>query len=49
MAPLEFFDCEKFPIRSRAVGTVTVTGSVGVIVCGFSIEKKKNALFRNKT
>ena len=29
-------DCEKFPMRSSAVGTVTVTGSVGVIVCGFS-------------
>src|SRR5436305_4598259 len=45
VAPLEFLDREKFPIRSRAVGTVTVTGSVGVIVCGFSIETKKKALF----
>src|ERR1041384_6631619 len=44
VAPLEFLDWEKFPMRSRAVGTVTVTGSVGVIVCGFSIEIKKNAL-----
>src|SRR3989442_12204295 len=45
VTPLEFFDSKKFPCRSRAVGTVTVTGSVGVIVCGFSKEKKKNALF----
>src|SRR6266850_3689632 len=45
VALLEFFDCEKLPIRSRAVGTVTNTGSVGVIVCGFSRLKKKNALF----
>ena len=48
VAPLEFFDCEKFPRRSSAVGTVTVTGSVGVIVCGFSYEKKKNDLFETK-
>src|SRR2546430_17655095 len=46
--PFESFDCEKSPIRSKAVGTVTVTGSVGVMVCGFSIEIKKNALLRNK-
>src|SRR3982750_2303391 len=38
-------DCEKSPARSSAVGTVTNTGSVGVMVCGFSYEKKKNALF----
>src|SRR5437870_11064933 len=44
-APLELIDFEKSPMRSKAVGTVTVTGSVGVIVWGFSIETKKNALF----
>src|SRR6478672_9496337 len=44
VAPLEFFDCEKSPLRSSAVGTVTKTGSVGVRVCGFSNEKKKKAL-----
>src|SRR5713226_5146389 len=38
-------DLEKSPIRSKAVGTVTVTGSVGVIVWGLSIETKKKALF----
>src|SRR5438128_1147408 len=37
-------DCEKSPARSSAVGTVTKTGSVGVIVCGLSYEKKKKAL-----
>src|ERR1051326_821158 len=42
--PLELIDFEKSPMRSRAVGTVTVTGSVGVIVCGFSAEIKKKAL-----
>src|SRR6266496_317673 len=45
VVPLEFFDCEKLPMRSRAVGTVTKTGSVGVMVWGFSKEKKKKALF----
>src|SRR5260370_33257658 len=45
VTPLEFFDCEKSPFRSRAVGTVTVTGSVGEMVWGFSKEKKKKALF----
>src|SRR5216683_5049045 len=44
VALLEFFDCEKLPTRSRAVGTVTNTGSVGVIVCGFSMFTKKKAL-----
>src|SRR6478752_10388849 len=44
-APVVDRDCEKSPARSNAVGTVTNTGSVGVIVCGFSYEKKKNALF----
>src|SRR5438034_9863660 len=48
VTPFEFFDCEKFPIRSSAVGTVTVTGSVGVMVWGFSKEKKKNDLFFNR-
>src|SRR2546429_2752516 len=47
-APLELIDFEKSPMRSKAVGTVTVTGSVGVIVCGFSIETKKKAFFRVK-
>src|SRR5689334_17185560 len=47
-APLEFTDFEKSPIRSNAVGTVTVTGSVGVTVCGFSIETKKKALLCTK-
>src|SRR5262249_40146233 len=47
VAPLELTDFEKSPMRSKAVGTVTVTGSVGVIVCGFSIETKKKALLRN--
>ena len=46
VAPLEFLDREKLPCLSSAVGTVTVTGSVGEIVCGFSNEKKKKALFR---
>src|SRR5216684_4194601 len=41
-------DLEKSPARSKAVGTVTVIGSVGVMVCGFSIEMKKKALFRIK-
>src|SRR5438477_7852733 len=44
VTPVEFFDCEKLPILSRAVGTVTVTGSVGEIVWGFSNAKKKKAL-----
>ena len=45
VAPVEFFDCEKLPMRSNAlVGTVTNTGSVRVMVCGFSRLKKKKAL-----
>ena len=43
--PVEETDCEKSPTRSSADGIVTNTGSVGVIVCGFSSEKKKKALF----
>jgi hypothetical protein len=31
-------DCEKSPLRSRSVGTVTNLALVGVIVCGFSSE-----------
>src|SRR5207253_6903690 len=43
VAPLEFLDREKLPCLSSNVGTVTVTGSVGEIVCGFSNEKKKRS------
>src|SRR5262249_46730211 len=42
--PVLSTDFEKSPRRSRSVGIVTNTGSVGVIVCGFSREKKKKAL-----
>src|SRR5262249_30869356 len=42
--PLELIDFEKSPARSSAVGTVTKRGSFGVIWCGFSYAKKKNAL-----
>src|ERR1044072_5479956 len=47
-APLELIDFEKSPLRSRAVGTVTKRGSFGVIWCGFSYAKKKNALSFNQ-
>src|SRR6185503_20500551 len=47
-APLELIDCEKSPARSSAVGTVTKRGSLGVIWCGFSYAKKKNALSFNQ-
>ena len=47
-APVLSNDCEKSPKRSKAVGIVTKTGSVGVIVCGFSNEKKKKALLRRR-
>src|SRR5262245_45907247 len=40
----EFTDCEKSPLRSRAVGTVTKRGSCGLIWWGFSYAKKKKAL-----
>src|SRR5690349_9224589 len=42
--PVLSTDFEKSPRRSSSIGIVTNTGSVGVIVCGFSSEKKKNAL-----
>src|SRR5215203_6752674 len=41
---VELIDWEKSPFRSSAVGIVTKRGSCGVIWCGFSYEKKKNAL-----
>ena len=46
--PVLSTDCEKLPARSSAEGIVTKTGSVGVIVCGFSSEKKKKDLSRSR-
>src|SRR5262249_39711677 len=47
-APFELIDFEKSPRRSRSDGTVTKRGSFGVIWCGFSYAKKKNALSFNQ-